>query len=174
MHGPIWPGFARLGLTALLLFGCGDATGSNALAGGARFRYDDGVVPAFTASTDSALFRVGPDSSFLAVAYVPASGSHLTRRFTWTIDSLGGEQLPVGVYTVNLPSPLLGGFDMRTDVEIAVADSGVITVTRSDSAEIAGTVDLHLSYIQFIGSRPAPFHLTGPFVFYRSASGVLP
>lgn len=169
-----WSLLLRSAVASALLWGCSDSTGVDISSGGARFRYADNQSLSFTAVTDSALFRVGPDSSFLAIAYVAASGSHAARRFTWFIDSLGGTQLPVGSYTVNVASPLLSGFDMRTAVEIAGADSGTITVTRSDSVSLAGTVDLFLSYTQFPTTQPAPFHLTGSFVFNRYDGGALP
>jgi hypothetical protein len=167
-------------LIAAFILGCSDSAGPGDGTTAVRFRYVDGQSDAFVIATDSALYQTAeyPTAStkwyLTAMAYVlPTSTLIGVRTLRIEFDSIGGSQIGAGMYDVGA-APLFGRVYMTATDLRAFADSGTITITKSDSAYISGTLDLFFTYYQYVSVQPPPFHLTGPFKFRNIGTAPLP
>jgi hypothetical protein len=157
-------------LTLAVLGACGDPAGSDAPTTDVVLRYNDGITH-YWLSTDSALFNIAPDSSFMARAYFPATASHPARVLTLSLDSLGGLAVTPAIYNLANGVPLPFDVEMRSATTIARPTSGTVTISNSTAGQISGALDIDFDYV-YGGPAPGSFHLSGSFAVAASGAGL--
>jgi hypothetical protein len=157
------------------------ACGSDGSAGpatatpGFSFSYADTTGRVLTFSADSGSWTRAVDPAFtFADLYASAPADlqgQVQFRLANNIPLAQPHTLPVGVHHIGDPQDIDLNFTAFLPAGVlGVADSGTITITRSDSQVLAGQVNLYLS-----NPSPAslfePFHLQGAFTLTYRALG---
>jgi len=163
-----------------LAAGCADSASPASNHYAISFRYADTASAPFAIQSDSALFTVfvypiGIRWDLLARAYIPDQSTPIdVKSFELTWDSIGQATVPLGTYPLGATPPFISFMMGANEFYRAAADSGTITVTRSDGMVLEGNVSARFTYIQFPSGPPPPFRLTGSFLFQYTDSAPPP
>ena len=157
--------------------GCGSdhSTDPRSPSPGFSFAYADTTGRTLTFAADTGTWSNAADPTFVFTTLFAAAPADFQGRvqfqFANSIPLAPPDRIPTGVHhiadlqdidlnlTAFLPSGTLG-----------VADSGTITITSSDAAELVGQLDAYLSNPS-PASGFAPFHLQGTFTLTYRALG---
>jgi hypothetical protein len=158
---------------ALAFAGLAACSGSDSPTSDVVLTYDDGTTP-IRLTTDSAIFSIAQDSSFIARAYIPATATRPALRLTLSVDSLGGLALPPAAYNLTSGMPLAFGVALSSATTIAAPTAGTVRILKSTADQLSGSLDIDFDYIQFPTTKPPAFHLSGSFTLSPAAATPLP